>query len=816
MSEPSTNRWRSVLWALLLVLVCSVYFRDIWSNWNTRTYADDNISMWMPARDFESQEIRGRRLPLWNPYAQAGTPWLASPIAHFVFYPFTWLDRIGNRTEGIHLFVVFHLLVAGWGMWILSRRLWLNASGRFAASAFYVICGGYVFTIMGGYVGTIGGLCWTPFLIVVLTAATECKSKARMAAGVGIAAVLMAFQMFMLVTYALTLTILPAAMAHLFLVSRGGKASTRKAIGVLVAAGVLAALWITPKLMALLYFSNFSTRDAHLSHFTHKMMGSCHPVYFLNLLFPGVMEGLRDSHVQAGRVPLFSVFVFPAAIFALCRRTVCGNLGLLIAGTFLLFLPGMYSPFYLLLSSLPVLSANTHPNLFIYPIGLGLALLIGNLAQALAVDERADPQDKTCVKRMMGRNAAMVFGIFASISLVGAVVFPIESRVTGYFLDNKDAFSAGAAFKRLAIECSSFRELTMSARQGLSMALESSHLPPLLLSAAAWAAVLLAGFSKSARVKFPAGAACLVLFLFDIYWTQPRRMELVRIEDFHVPSAAVDHLKKQTKSGEIFRLFPSGNGYDQPYFRLNRGMIDGIESVKGETVYQLRHYAEYMKHLEGAPNSIPVYAQLFGRVPYHPSRLLDQLNVRYVLSDDLTMDTRGLEQVIAGTPALYRNPSALPRAYLSAGVEEVLPEEIWEKISVSTYNPREKVYVTSPLPAAIPAPVGRRAPETEDLAVRWTHRSADKLELTVQSHEAAVLVLSEIDCPGWSVQVDGADAAILRVNHIFRAVAVGPGLHAVRWIFQPPQFRAGLWVAGLSIVGYAIALLACVLTTRRI
>jgi uncharacterized membrane protein YfhO len=58
------------------------------------------------------------------------------------------------------------------------------------------------------------------------------------------------------------------------------------------------------------------------------------------------------------------------------------------------------------------------------------------------------------------------------------------------------------------------------------------------------------------------------------------------------------------------------------------------------------------------------------------------------------------------------------------------------------------------------------------------------------STEGCYLVLNDVWHSWWEAQVDGAPAPILQANVMFRGVRLGPGVHQVRFSFDP---FAGLW-----------------------
>ena len=56
----------------------------------------------------------------------------------------------------------------------------------------------------------------------------------------------------------------------------------------------------------------------------------------------------------------------------------------------------------------------------------------------------------------------------------------------------------------------------------------------------------------------------------------------------------------------------------------------------------------------------------------------------------------------------------------------------------------------------------------------------------------------------WAVAVDGAPAAIHRVDYLMRGVLLGPGVHRVRFTYVPHALEAGIRISALS---FALTLL---------
>jgi hypothetical protein len=86
-----------------------------------------------------------------------------------------------------------------------------------------------------------------------------------------------------------------------------------------------------------------------------------------------------------------------------------------------------------------------------------------------------------------------------------------------------------------------------------------------------------------------------------------------------------------------------------------------------------------------------------------------------------------------------------------------------------------------------------------------TERSLNRLALQVDAPADGLLVISEAWFPGWTAQVDGRDATILRVDSLLRGVPLAAGKHDVVLRFRPYYFLIPCWVAlaTLSLSGAA-------------
>jgi hypothetical protein len=213
----------------------------------------------------------------------------------------------------------------------------------------------------------------------------------------------------------------------------------------------------------------------------------------------------------------------------------------------------------------------------------------------------------------------------------------------------------------------------------------------------------------------------------------------------------------------LFRVYsPSYSLPQQTAIRYGLQLADGVDPL------QLKAYALYMEKASGVPVTgysvtLPPFASGLpardnaASLP-DPARL-GLLNVRYVVSE-FDLPVQGLElEATFGQTRVYSNQMALPRAWIQAA--DVMPGE--------QIRPAE-----------------------------FDHWSANQISLTAKG--PGLLVLSEINYPGWKAWVDGKPAKMQVVAGLLRGVFLEPGLHRVVFGFQPMSVYIALVLAGMGVL----------------
>ena len=275
--------------------------------------------------------------------------------------------------------------------------------------------------------------------------------------------------------------------------------------------------------------------------------------------------------------------------------------------------------------------------------------------------------------------------------------------------------------------------------------------------------------------------------------TAPPLLQTPRTVRAEQSGPAADQLAKLT---EHDRLWPLGQ-----YSAGNFWMADRIRSLGGYHPAKLAGFEQIRRRLfDQQQPSGHLASWLAGRVVVFDRALSDN-------------DLGFLEQVGArlvpeganvAAPFIYRNISALPRARLVSRwlPVEALPEKdalepFLDALAAGAIDYREVVHLN-----ARPDPEPAEAPGDLPPPVFLTD-GLDEVVLEVDIPRSALLLLADMNAPGWAVEIDGQPAQLLTADLVLRAVALPAGRHEVRFHFSDPAVGRGL---ALTIAGVLLAL----------
>jgi uncharacterized membrane protein YfhO len=90
--------------------------------------------------------------------------------------------------------------------------------------------------------------------------------------------------------------------------------------------------------------------------------------------------------------------------------------------------------------------------------------------------------------------------------------------------------------------------------------------------------------------------------------------------------------------------------------------------------------------------------------------------------------------------------------------------------------------------------------------VTITRYDPQRVELTASLKTSGLVILADVDYPGWRLTLDGRSAAILRTNRVMRGALVGAGTHHLVYTYEPRSFRVGVVLSVLGLAGLALLL----------
>ncbi|MEZ4496724.1 MAG: hypothetical protein R2845_08105 [Thermomicrobiales bacterium] len=97
----------------------------------------DSATQFYPWYSYLGERLSAFDVPGWNPYQFAGAPFAGDPQSGWMYFPAMVLFSLFSVAMAAPIFILFHLMLAGAGTYILSRLLGIGAGGALVAAAAY-------------------------------------------------------------------------------------------------------------------------------------------------------------------------------------------------------------------------------------------------------------------------------------------------------------------------------------------------------------------------------------------------------------------------------------------------------------------------------------------------------------------------------------------------------------------------------------------------------------------------------------------------------------------------------------------------------
>ncbi len=166
MNEPASARnWAEPQWfALLLAAMVLIPFSNVLLGSDTFVVRDWGLFS-MPVATFHRECFWRGEWPLWNPFSCCGTPFLAQ-FNTLTLYPLSLIYLLLPLTWSLPAFCLFHIYLAGMGMYFLARRWTGSPAGAALAGVVFAFNGlSLNFLMWPSHIATYS---WIPWVILLV------------------------------------------------------------------------------------------------------------------------------------------------------------------------------------------------------------------------------------------------------------------------------------------------------------------------------------------------------------------------------------------------------------------------------------------------------------------------------------------------------------------------------------------------------------------------------------------------------------------------------------------------------------------------
>lgn len=743
-------------------------------HWNALAW--DGVGYYYPDRVFLSRCLRGMHLPLWNPYKMCGVPFAADPQTS-AFYPPNLLYALLSPDRAWNWLAALHLFAAGAFTFIMLRGLRLGVMPSTFGGVGFMLCG---------------------FSIVWLE-----------------------LPVFLSVAVWLPLALHYARLAH-----------ERGSAGYAVAGGLMVALSLLGghpqiafySLLAIGLFWLYLTawRRAYRNVWRSLWLGALMFVLGLALAAPQLLPSFELAALshRGGTTPTpegyaaYSAWAIPLwRLVVLLVPDFFGNPsrdGMWVAGEYAEYC-GYVGIFVLLM--LPIAFVRRRRISYVWFFG-GLATL--GLLMALG----------TGVNRLFyfyvpgfahsGSPARALYLFMFSAAVLGA--FGLERLLARQYdsckiiwpvLSSLGIIAVATAFVLLAV--SQFSE-SLSPIELLMALSPSIGLCIALILISATISILIA----SGRIGRTIGGILAIGVLAADLMTFGTGYNLTSPRSAIYPPTRLTRLLQSTP--EYHRVMPVNEHWalgriPDAVLPPNTSQVYGFFDTQGYgSMYPVR-YKALLDAFAGRDSSPPETGNMvFVR---KPDGLADLLGVEYIVSSV----PMGKWSEADDCYVLRRDSRSFPRAFLVSRLEPADDDQTLDRMVHGSADLLNTALVSKTdadrLIPFLASGNSARTTDKEQAVIRAYEPG--QVTVSISTSRPSILILTDQYYPGWKAYVDGKEASVVRVDYVFRGVAVPSGSHRVTFSYEPRSFQTGLrcfCLAALFILCWGVRVLARSLRRR--
>lgn len=706
----------------------------------------------VPWRQLAFEMLSEGVLPLWNSSLGMGAPLLAN-YQLGLLYPPNWLLFVTGAAWGHALLMMLHLILGGWGMIALARKLGLGPLGQTTAGLAFSLSGYLV--ARAWFISIDSAVAWLPWIILAVDMLVDelinGHDRKRIARSMTILGFLFALQWLAGHAQMAWYTLLGAGAWLLWRAISTKKhrlalSAMLAFLGSTVLAFALAAVQLLPTLEYTFQSQRSGGIDPELA-----LTYSFWPWRILGLLLPDLFGNPAHGNywgygnywedaIYIGVLPI--CVALSAAWLAIRKRSQYNNLGrFLVAlsiGAILLALGRNTFIYPFLFRHVPTFDLFQAPTRWNLLLVFALSLLAG-----IGIDSWKTPTGRGLYWIRLGTAGAAVIGVAAYIGTI--LVEGVEpSFVRAFAIAGAWLFVTGMII------------------------LFARRVGPL-------GVVLLVGVVLSIDLLL-AGRGLNPSTTADLY--QGESALYSQIE----PNQRIfmpDELEQELKFEDFFRFDTFDSRVDWRWVRdsglSNVTILDGLVSANNFDPLLPGKYVSWMESL----TEVPIQER---------SGLLSLMNIGWLILPHENMPESVTIKKLEGAQRVWFVPQALYEPTDEVALDEVMSPD---------FDPSTMVILDEPFPSEY---VG----SSEGEVLVFDESITGEIYMDVFVEKGSWLLLSDTWFPGWRVSIDGAPTKLFRGDYAFRAIWVPPGNHIVEFAYQPPSFWLGALISMVAWIGLII------------
>ncbi len=784
--EPTARR----AWVLALAIFVAAALTLCWPMLTGKFLAGPYSDQYMAGYSFRAFAAHYFRehgaIPQWNPYLFGGLPFVGAAHGD-IFYPTTMLRWILPTDMAMTLGLALHIVLAGFGMYVLLRTLRLGWAAAITGGLAYELTGIVTSLVHPGHDGKL----FVSALAPLLFAATVVAVRDRKFAGYGSIALTTGLALQGHPQAAQYLITAAAIWGLFWLFGRDGPRGRERipVIGWGTLAVVLGVGLYAIYALPMIEYVPFSPRaeGGFNTGWEHAISYSLPPEELLGTLLPQVYGQVAPSYFGRNFGRLHSEYLGAAMLILAVlgiggkdRRTARFGLGTVGIFFLLICLGGSTPVFRVWYELVPMSNRLRAPGQAFFLVAMALAFFAALGAERL-FDGSASGRLGVSARRL-GVSALVIAGL-GLLAAVGGMQGVAEAIARG---------TGNPAAMQVAV--ANAPELRGDGVR-------------LLLVTALGAAILL-GVLRRKLV----GSAALGLVLFFVLadaWIVGRRFF-----EFS-PGANVTYGDDPvtTRIGQTplpYRVWaPAGATYGQlgPYPR-SWLMAREIPQLFGYHGNEIRFFDELLGGKENWEHQVN-------------RNILDLYAVRFAVLAQAA-DLPGFHQVLGpasitpgGTAYLYEADLAPPYVRVMAGAARA-PEDQIRGALIDPRFPVSRVVLYSDTASVSPPALGSEVPAPSPVAARVAAWEPGRIRIELQgvAETPQYLVVSENWYKDWHARIDGREVPVLRGQYALLSVVIPPGARELELAFRSSAYAKGRLISLVSLLGIA-GLFAVPLFRRR-